>query len=93
MCKGVVQTTPFVLMEPMPAVTVSLHAMRVQSLAIEAVAYDESAHILIARFRDSGKTVVYEDVPQEIYDGLIFAESIGTYFHDHIEGHFAERTH
>ena len=65
--------------------------MRVQSYTIEAVAYDESAHILTARFRDSGRTVIYENVPQEIYDGLIFADSIGGYFHDHIEGRFRER--
>ena len=67
--------------------------MRLQSHAIEAIAYDESAHVLMARFRDSGKTVIYEGVPQEIYDGLLFAQSIGGYFHDHIEGHFPERKH
>jgi len=67
--------------------------MRLQSHAIEAIAYDENAHVLMARFRDSGKTVIYEEVPQEIYDGLIFAQSIGGYFQDHIEGHFPERKH
>ena len=72
---------------------VLLNAMRVQSLAIEAVAYDEHAHVLTARFRETGRTVVYEDVPQEIYDSLIFAESIGRFFHDHIEGHFLQRKH
>ncbi len=72
---------------------VLLHAMRIQSHVIEAVAYDENAHILMARFRDSGRTVIYEDVPQEIYDSLIFADSIGRYFHDHIEGHFPRRKH
>ena len=65
--------------------------MRVQSLAIEAVAYDENGHLLMARFRDSGQTVIYEGVPLEIYDGLIFADSIGRYFHDHIEGRFPQR--
>jgi hypothetical protein len=74
-------------------VAVSVHAMRVQSFAIEAVAYDESAQLLTARYRDSGKTVIYEGVPQEIYDSLIFAESIGGYFRDHIEGHFQQRGH
>jgi hypothetical protein len=73
--------------------TVSLHAMRLQSSAIEAIAYDESAHVLTARFRNGGAIVIYEDVPQEIYDGLIFADSIGGYFHDHIEGQFPQRRH
>ena len=67
--------------------------MQLQSLAFEVIAYDENAHILSARFRESGRTVIYEDVPQEIYDGLIFAKSIGNYFRDHIEGHFPERKH
>jgi hypothetical protein len=80
-------------MEQKRPMDVPLRAMRLQSLAIEAIAYDESAHLLTARFRDSGKTVIYEEVPPEIYDSLIFAESIGGYFHDHIEGHFPERRH
>jgi hypothetical protein len=64
---------------------------RVQSHLLEAVAYDESAHILRARFRDTGKTVVYEEVPQEVYDDLIFADSISRYFHNRIEGRFPRR--
>ncbi len=72
---------------------VLLHAMRLQSHSLEAVAYDEKAQILKARFRDSGQTVVYEDVPQDVYDSLIFADSIGRYFQDHIEGRFPQRKH
>jgi hypothetical protein len=63
----------------------------VQSLAIEAVAYDEAAHRLRAKFREDGRVVVYENVPQEVYDGLIFADSMGTYFRDHIEGAYSAR--
>jgi hypothetical protein len=74
-------------------VAVLLQAMRVQSVAIEAVAYDENARVLTARFRESGRTVIYEDVPQEVYDSLIFAHSIAGFFHEHIEGHFPERKH
>jgi hypothetical protein len=65
--------------------------MYVHSSLIEAVAYDEKAHLLRAKFRDSGETVVYENVPQEIYDSLIFAHSISGYFRSHIEGHFPRR--
>ena len=38
----------------------------VQSSAIEAVAYDETAHRLRAKFRKDGRVVVYENVPQEV---------------------------
>jgi hypothetical protein len=58
----------------------------VQSVSIEAVAYDETAHLLRAKFRSDGRVVVYENVPQDVYDSLIFADSIGTYFREHIEG-------
>ena len=66
---------------------------RLQSNILEAIAYDETAHLLRARFRGTGKTVVYEEVPQDIYDELIFADSIGGYFRAHIEGHFPRRKH
>ena len=58
----------------------------VQSVSIEAVAYDEAAHRLRAKFRTDGRVIVYENVPPEVYDSLIFADSIGTYFREHIEG-------
>ena len=62
-----------------------------QSLAIEAVAYDESAHRLWTRFRADGKVRIYENVPQDVYDSLIFADSIGAYFREHIEGAYPMR--
>jgi hypothetical protein len=62
-----------------------------QSAAIEAVAYDESSHSLRARFRSGGKVMVYENVPQEVYDSLIFADSISGFFRDHIEGAYPVR--
>ena len=62
-----------------------------QSIAIEAVAYDERAHRLKARYRADGKVVVYENVPPEVYDSLIFADSIGGFFRNHIEGAYPAR--
>ena len=60
----------------------------VQSTALEQVSYDEAAHTLRARFRSSGRTYVYHDVPQELYDGLIFSDSLGAYFNAHIRDQF-----
>jgi hypothetical protein len=56
----------------------------VQSSALEQLSYDSHANTLRATFRDSGRTYLYRGVPQEIYDGLIFADSIGAYFNAHI---------
>ena len=39
-----------------------------QSAAIEAVVYDESTHALRAKFRADGKVMIYENVPQDVYD-------------------------
>jgi len=63
----------------------------VQSSALEQVSYDEAAHTLCATFRETGRTYIYEHVPQEIYDGLLFADSLGRYFNAHIRDHFAYR--
>ena len=63
----------------------------VQSSALEQVSYDERAHTLCATFRESHRTYIYQRVPQEIYDGLIFADSLGSYFNAHIQGHFPFR--
>ncbi len=48
----------------------------VQSTALEQLSYDERAHT----FRATGRIYVYRDVPQELYDGLIFAVSLGAFF-------------
>ena len=63
----------------------------VQSSALEQVSYDEVAHTLCATFRETGRTYIYQDVPQEIYDGLLFADSLGAYFNCHIRDHFHYR--
>jgi hypothetical protein len=65
--------------------------MHTQSHSIEAIAYDERSHLLWARYRDTGETVIYEGVPQEVYDSLLFSDSIGRFVRDHIEGRFAVR--
>jgi hypothetical protein len=60
----------------------------VQSAAIRSVTYDEAAHRLRATFRGSGRTYEYEEVPQDVYDALIFADSIGAFFNAHIRDRF-----
>jgi hypothetical protein len=63
----------------------------VQSSALEQVSYDEVGHTLCATFRETGRTYIYEDVPQEVYDSLLFADSLGAYFNSHIRDHFSYR--
>jgi hypothetical protein len=60
----------------------------VQSSALEQVSYDEKENVLRAKFRESGRTYVYHHVPQELYERLIFADSLGAYFNAHIRDQF-----
>ena len=62
-----------------------------QSDTIEAVSYDEDARLLKIRFRTDGRVTVYEGVPQETYDSLIFADSISEFFEAHIAGIYRVR--
>ena len=63
----------------------------VQSSALARVSYDDATHTLCATFRQSGRTYVYQDVPQEIYDKLMVADSMGGYFNACIRDHFPFR--
>jgi hypothetical protein len=50
----------------------------VESSMIGAVAYDDARRDLIVIF-NTGQTYVYSDVPRDVYDGLIAADSKGSY--------------
>ncbi len=63
----------------------------IQSAAVESVRYDEKAHRLETRLRAGRRVVVYEDVPQHIYDSLIFADSVAAFIRDHVEGIYPSR--
>ena len=63
----------------------------VQSSALVNVSYDDAGHTLSAKFRQTGRTYIYRDVPRDLYDELIHADSIGAYFNAHIRDHFPFR--
>jgi len=62
-----------------------------QSEMIETASYDEEAHLLTIKFRADGHVAVYENVPQEIYDSLLFANSVAEFFETHIAGIYRVR--
>ena len=59
----------------------------VQSSVMTFVKYDDDGCELDITFT-SGKTYRYLEVPAEIYDGLLDAESKGEYFNDTIKDAF-----
>lgn len=55
---------------------------------LEAAAYDGSQALLQLSFRN-GTSYRYSDVPAEVYDQLLLAESKGKYFNLHIRNRYA----
>lgn len=53
----------------------------VDSSMIQAFGYDEDSQMLMVIF-NSGKTYQYSEVPKEIYDELLEADSKGRYMGD-----------
>ena len=57
-----------------------------RSSAISEIGYDYYEEVLLITFKDSGASYYYYDVPYEVYDELLNAESIGRYFNNQIRG-------
>lgn len=62
----------------------------VDSSMIRAVGYDPRQHLLEIEF-NSGRVYQYSDVPQDVFKGLMSAESKGRYFLGNIEGIYLYR--
>ena len=52
----------------------------VDSSNIDAVGYDETTQTLEIEFRNG--VYQYEDVPEDVYEDLMGADSIGSFFHE-----------
>ena len=61
----------------------------VESSMIQAVGYDPKTHILEVVF-NSGQTYCYEDVPPEVHQELMAAESKGRYMRAAIIGMYPD---
>jgi len=51
----------------------------VDSSSLESVGYDVSTHVLEIAFRNGG-VYQYEDVPPEVFEDLMAADSLGRFF-------------
>lgn len=66
--------------------------VKVKSSQIQDVGYDSDNATLYIKFI-RGNWYSYDNVPGEIYEGLIKAPSVGKYFHKNIKGVFNYRKH
>lgn len=59
----------------------------VRSSNISSVGYDNG--LMHIRF-NSGGVYAYYNVPQTVYNGLISAASVGSYFHSFVKGRYGD---
>lgn len=59
----------------------------VESDVIHAIGYDDDVHVLEIIF-NSGQIYQYRNVPREVYEELMRAESKGNYFQNNIRDEF-----
>ncbi len=62
--------------------------VHVQSTAIREIDYAPWARQLYVTFA-SGKTYVYDRVPQHVYERFADASSKGAFFNEHVRGRYA----
>ena len=59
----------------------------VDSSNVSAIGYDEDSQTLQVEF-NSGATYQYFDVPQQIFEGMLDAGSVGQFLNQHVKGVF-----
>ena len=63
----------------------------VNSTNIDSVGYNADTQPLTVKFKVSGQTYEYLNVPQTLYEGLMTAESKGKYINENIRSQFTYR--
>lgn len=61
---------------------------KLNSAFIQSAEYHKGKQLLLLTFGSDSSTVFY-DVPIDIYEGLIEADSHGKYYHAHIKGEYS----
>ena len=67
-----------------------LFMAQIESEAIDEIRYDADRALLFVRFAHGG-WYGYSDVPKQIYDAFIAAESHGRFFHQHVRDRYEYR--
>ena len=64
--------------------------VQVESEAIDEIAYDATRAVLFVRF-SHGDWYSYFEVPAEVYEAFVAAESHGRFFHERIRDRYTYR--
>ena len=68
-----------------------LHLHPVSSTSIDVIAYEDEAGVLYLRFRDTKALYAYDDVPADVVDDLLAADSKGIYVNQVIKPGYRAR--
>jgi hypothetical protein len=63
---------------------------QVKSSNIKSVGYDPEQKILEIEFK-SGSVYQYEEVPEDVFQEMLVAESVGKYFNTQVKGIYSEK--
>jgi len=66
-----------------------LNRIPVDSSMIEAAAYDKKSNTLYLQFLNTGKVFAYEEVPEDTFQELLHADSVGRFVRSEIKGLYA----
>lgn len=67
-----------------------MEMIKVASSNLSAVGYDEARQELQVEFKD-GKKYAYADVPVEVFNELLGAKSVGSFFMKQVRGQYEAR--
>lgn len=63
---------------------------QVKSSNLKSVGHDPEQSILEVEFK-SGAVYQYEEVPEDVYQDMLAAESVGKYFNTQVKGSYSEK--
>ena len=70
------------------AFAADIEMQSVKSTLLDKVGYDPEAKVLAVQMNYSSDVYLYQDVPQDIFDDLLAAESKGGFYVKNIKGKF-----
>lgn len=73
------------------ALAADVEMTSVESSLLNKVGYDSEAKVLVIQMNFSSDRYVYSDVPQTVYDGLMKADSKGSYYVKKIKGQYPSK--
>ncbi len=86
--KKIALALAFLLLFVLAAAAVDFDMQPVKSSLLNKVGYDPETKVLAVQMNYSSDVYLYQDVPQSVFDGLLAADSKGSYYVKNIKGKY-----